>query len=536
MDYMSVELTPDQQEALDKLLAHHSDLNHYKQMITRAFKFAVKAHEGVKRKTGEDYVMHPIRVACIMDDQKADYETICAALLHDTIEDVKWVTYDIVVNEFGPNVAKLVDGVTKASIKGATKEEEVIKTIIGIFFAFIDDPRSILIKFADRLDNMNSIKGHDKPEKRIAIAEQTLNIYVPLARMMSVYSIKEKLEELSFKVIQEDKGLKDLENLKKERKRLFEDDDRIMAFIGKVTQTDLIPRILKEYDPKFRLISSNTRKHVDFKFKTYSQIFEKMQNLQLDDIKQIHDLIEISINTNGVEDCYRAIKAIENYKRDGEDEPFFGKPFYYKDYINKEAFNGYQAIHARYYIKSIDQVVQFEYRTFQMRNKAINGIASCWNYDHTDPVYDMKQYLYKLPFCEDLLELCNKYKNDTKNNKVKKLVTQSEIDRNFYDGLFKIINKRIGITLDNSILNDIDNPTELEKNTPIIEDHQVRNGLTLGELLRKKHPEYLSDGSKFQINGADVPLHYKLKDRDVIKRVSFERKKDYQRINKKIEE
>ena len=101
MDYMSVELTPDQQEALDKLLAHHSDLNHYKQMITRAFKFAVKAHEGVKRKTGEDYVMHPIRVACIMDDQKADYETICAALLHDTIEDVKWVTYDIVVNEFG---------------------------------------------------------------------------------------------------------------------------------------------------------------------------------------------------------------------------------------------------------------------------------------------------------------------------------------------------------------------------------------------------------------------------------------------------
>jgi len=532
-DYMSVELTPELQVALDKLLVHHSEFNHYKQMITRAFKFAVCAHEGVKRKTGEDYVMHPIRVANIMDELKADYETICAALLHDTVEDVDWVTSGVIANEFGPSVARLVDGVTKASIKGATKEEEVIQTIIRIFFAFIEDPRSILIKFGDRLDNMGSIKGHSNPQKRISIAEQTLDIYVPLAKMMSVYSIKEKLEEMSFKVIQEDKGLKDLEYLRNERQKLFEDNEKIMAFIGKVTQTDLIPRLLKAYDPNIKLVSSNTRKNVDFKFKTYSQIYEKMKNLHLDNMKQIHDIINISINTNTVEDCYSAMKAIQSYKREGEDTEFFGKPFYFKDYISKEAFNGYQAIHARYYVASLDQVVQFEFRTHQMRNKAVNGIASCWNYDYTDPVYDMKQYLYKLPFYEDLSELCQKYTNATKDNKSKNQVVQAKIDRQFYESLFRIINKRIRVTIDNTILDDIDSPTEDEINTPRIITHQIQNGLTLGELLRKKIPEFLGDGSIFQIDGAAVPLHYKLKDGDIIKRVKYTRKKDPQRTLKK---
>ena len=532
-DYMSIELTPELQVALDKLLIHHSELNHYKQMITRAFKFAVCAHEGVKRKTGEDYIMHPIGVANIMDEQKADYETICAALLHDTVEDVEWVTSEVIENEFGPSVSRLVDGVTKASIKGATKEEEVIQTIINIFFAFIKDPRSILIKLGDRLHNMSSIKGHSDPQKRISIAEQTLGIFVPLARMMSVYSIKEKLEEMSFKVLQEDNGLKCLEHLKEERKRFFEDNDKIMAFIGKVTQTDLIPKLLKEFDPKFKLVSSNTRKHVDFKFKTYSQIYEKMRNLHLDNMKQIHDLINISINTNTVEECYTALKAIQSYKREGEDTEFFGKPFYYKDYISKEAFNGYQAIHARYYISSIDQVVQFEFRTFAMRNKAINGIASCWNYDHTDPVYDMKQYLYKLPFYEDLSDLCRKYENDTKNNKSKNQAIQSKINREFYEALFRIINKRISVTIDNTILDEIGDQTEDEINTPRINAHQIQSGLTLGELLRKKNPEFLSDGSVFQINKATVPLHYKLRDGDIIKRVNFTRKNGTQRIMKK---
>lgn len=535
-DYMSVELDRELQKELDELLVHHSEFNHYKNMIIRAFKFAVKAHEGVKRKTGEDYVMHPIRVAKIMDDIKADYETICAALLHDTIEDVKWVTFDIIQNEFGPSVAKLVNGVTKASIKGATKEDEVIKTIIDIFFAFIDDPRSILIKLGDRLDNMRSIKGHDNPEKRIAIAEQTQNIYIPLARMMSVYEIKENLERLVFEVIQKDKGLKDLELLKKEKKMLFEDNDKVMAFIGKVTQTDLIPRILKQYDPKFKLATCDTVKtHVNYKFKTYSQIYEKMQNLKLDNITQIHDLIKISINTYSNEDCYRAMEAISQYK-DNNGEALFGKPFYQKDYISREAFNGYQAIHARYYVKSIDRVVQIEYRTFKMRNKANHGIASCWNYDYSDPVYDMKQYLYKLPFYGELIELCCKYENDTKNNKNKNQAVQSEINRAFYNELFLIINKRIGITLDNSVLDELEEPTEVEKNAPRIEEHQVRNGLTLGEFLRKKHPEYLSDDSTFSINGAAVPLHYKLKDRDVIKRHSYNKKKDFQRTMRKKEE
>lgn len=510
-DYRSVELSSELQEALDELLVHHSEFNRYKDMITRAFKFAVKAHKGVKRKSGEDYVMHPIRVAKIMDDMKADYETICASLLHDTIEDVEEVTYDLISNEFGPTIADMVDDVTKFSLKGATKEDEVIKTINKNVSSILKDPRSICIKLADRLDNMRTISGHSDSEKRIKIAQQTLDVYVPLAGMLSMYAIKEELEERSFEVIQKDNGLKDYENLKKLRKEKYEDNDMVMAFIGKVTQTDLIPRILKEYDPNIKLISSSASKHVDFKFKSYYQINEKMKKIDENNMDEIHDLIKIRINTNNVDDCYKAIKAIEHYKKDGDNEEFFGKPFYYKDYIKKPAFNGYQSIHARYYIKSIGLTVQIEYRTFLMRNKAINGIASCWNYDHTYPTSDMKEFLYKLPFYEDLLELCNTYKNESRLKKKE----QTIIERELYSGFEKkIFAKRIKVKLDN-------------------EEYQVYNGCTFDELLHKKHPEYKNDYSVFERKGCFIKPSDIIEDEDIISRYVQETEESYQRSLKR---
>lgn len=504
---MNVELTSELQEALDELLLHHSEFSHYKTMITKAFKFAVKAHEGVKRKSGEDYVMHPIRVAKILDEMKSDYKNICAALLHDTIEDVEGVTYDLIATEFGTDVANRVDDVTKFSLNGATKEDELIRTINKAVRSILKDPSSICIKLADRLDNMRTIYGHKDPQKRIMIAEQTLKFYVPLAGMLSMYAIKEDLEEKAFEVIQKDKGLLEYETLKKERKEKYEDNDKVMGFIGKITQTDIIPKILKDYDPKFKLVSSNASKHVEFKFKSFSQINEKMKNLKLESMNEIHDLIKIRINTNSVEDCYRAMRAIESYKQEGTNTLFFGKPFYYKDYISKPAFNGYQSIHVRYKVKSLNIIVQFEYRTFQMRNKAINGIASCWNYDHNDATTKMKEFLYKLPFYEDLLELCNKYDNDTMSKKK----DQKLIEEELYQGLEKKISaKRIKIELDKQY-------------------YQVYNGCTLIELLSRKHPEYINDGSVFERNGLYIKPTDTLNDEDVISRYIQEKDNSFQR-------
>lgn len=522
IDYMSVELTKDMQDELNKLLMHHSDLNRYKDMITRAFKFAVKAHEGVKRKSGEPFVMHPIRVASIINGMKADYETICAALLHDTIEDNKKVTYEFVAEEFGTHIANMVDDVTKFSLNGATKEDEVIKTINKNVLSILKDPRSICIKLADRLDNMRSINGHKDPEKRLKIAKQTLNVYIPLARMLSMYEIKEELEKLSFEVLQKDGGLTDLEKIKNERKEKYEENDKVMAFIGKITQTDMIPKILKSYDPSIDLLLSNSSKHVNFKFKSYYQINEKMKYLKKDDkrnnddksvidIEDIHDLIKIKINLNELDDCYKAIKAIESYIKDGEDEEFFGKPFYYKDYIKKPAFNGYQAIHARYKVKSINKIIQIEYRTFTMKNRAEKGIASCWNYDHTDPTREMLEFLYKQPFYEDLFELSNIYINDTREKKK----DQNLIERELFQGFIRrIFSKRIKILLGS-------------------EEYQLYSGCTLTELLRKKHPEFENDYSIFMRYGNYIKPSDELHDEDIITRYVQEKDESQQRTMKR---
>ena len=493
---MSVELTEDLQKELNKLLMHHSDLKRYKDMITKAFKFAVKAHEKVKRKSGEIFVMHPIRVAHIINEMKADYETICAALLHDTIEDNHEVTYEMVAEEFGTHIADMVDDVTKFSLKGATKEDEVIKTINKNVLSLLKNPRSICIKLADRLDNMRTIGGHEDPQKRIDIAEQTLGVYVPLARMLSMYKIAEELEKLSFEVLQKDKGLTDLEKLKKERKEKYEENDKVMAFIGKITQTDMISKILRSFDSSIELVSSNPLKHVNFKFKSYYQINEKMKNLNKEDMDDIHDLIKIRINLNNVEDCYKAVKAIESYCAQGEIEEFFGKPIYYKDYIKKPAFNGYQSIHARYNVKSINKIIQIEYRTFAMKNRSEEGIASCWNYDYSDPTKAMLDFLYKQPFYEDLSELANIYANESREKKKDQKIIERELFQGF---IRRIFSKRIKVLFDN-------------------EEFQTYKGCTLIELLRKKHPEYIDDYSIFERNGIAVTRFDEIQDEDIINR------------------
>ena len=525
MDYKDVELTDEQQTQLQYLLKHHSDTEHAKKTITNAFKFAVKAHEGVKRKSGDDYVSHPIAVATQLCNMHADFETICAGLLHDTVEDVDVVTTEMLSHEFTPTIADLVDGVTKVSPKGATKEEAKISTVNKLILSIEKDPRIIIIKLVDRMHNMSTIYGHPKPSKRVELAQQTLDIFVPLARMFSMYAIKDYLEERCYEIIQnnglspqelaeakakEDYVPSEFDKLETERKEKYECNDEVMQFIAKSAKTSKNPFLFEmlKTDPKIKLSMSDPKVHVDFKFKIFSQISSKMKALGLESMEQIDDLMKFIVNLNSVDDCYRAVNAIESYQKEGESEPYFGKAFYFKDYIKKPAFNGYQSIHARYYAKEIKKNIQIEFRTFEMKSKAVDGIASCWDYDRKNPVNKMLEFLKGLPFYDDLIELCGEYNGSKYSSK-----NRQQIELRLFNGLKnKIFAKRIRIRLGD-------------------EEYQEHKDCTLAELLRKHHFEYRTDGSMFQINGAYVMQHQILKDGDVIFRIPPVKDKVRQREN-----
>lgn len=518
-------LNSDQQSELEILLKHHSDTNNAKSMISNAYKFALIAHKGIFRDSGEPYIVHPVGVANILDNiMKADYESICAGLLHDTIEDVEWVTKELLEKIFTPTIAQIVDGVTKVSAKneGITKEEARKRTINKFMRNAMKEPRSICVKLADRVDNIKSIHGISDPERRIRIAKETLKYYIPLAGLLSMYEVKDYLEEKCFDIIQTDGKLHDLEELKAEKKRLYDDNQEVMDFINRATQidnktkTNFFVEVLKT-DPKIKLVTSNTLANVDFKFKTYPQIKEKLDKLRNTfgdkgiTLKDVHDLFRFKVNVSSIEDCYRAKKAFESYIPEGENTLFFGQPFYVKDYIQSPAFNGYQSIHARYYIKSIGLKIQIEFRTFEMMKRAMDGIASCWLYDYKDPKNDMINYLKEKPFYEDLQDLINTYNMSI----TKKNVDRSLVENQFHQGLYdRIYKKRIKIRLDD-------------------EEYQEHSECTLLEFLTKRHPEYIEDGSIFIANGGIISFDEKLCDEIIIKRIVSEKEESFERTLKR---
>ena len=514
-------LTPDQQKDLDILLKHHSDTNNAKSMITKAYKFAIIAHEGVFRDSGQPYVVHPIGVAKILDNvMNADYESICAGLLHDTIEDVKWVNKDLLEKLFTTTIAQIVNGVTKVSaeLEGITKEEAREWTINKFFRDAMKEPRSICVKLADRVDNIKSISGISDPKRRVRIAKETLLYYVPLADLLSMYEVKDYLEDKCFEIIQTDGNLHDLEEIKKEKKRLYDDNPVVMNFINQVSQIDSETKtnffidVLKT-DPKIKLVTSNPKANLDFRFKTYLKIKEKLDHLRNtfgDDqitLEDVHDLFRFKINVSSIEDCYRAKKAFESYIAEGDNELFFGEPFYVKDYIQKPAFNGYQAIHARYYIKSINLKIQIEFRTFEMMKKAMDGIASCWNYDYKDPKEDMLEYLKEKPFYKDLEVLCNMYYEKISKKNADRALIEKEFHQGLYDWVYK---KRIKVILDGI-------------------EYQVRSECTLFDFLVMLGSEYENDGSVFITNGGIISFDDKLYDEIIIKRIAPQKEESFER-------
>ena len=255
------------------------------EIVRKAYRYAEAAHANQMRKSGDPYFSHPCAVAVILADLMLDSTTIAAGLLHDCVEDVEGVTLEVIRREFGQEVELLVDGVTKLSqLNFASREEAQAETLRKMFLAMAKDIRVVLIKLADRLHNMRTLK-YQKPERQIPIARETLDIYAPLAHRMGVYTIKWELEDLSLRYI-DPEGYYDLVQKVGMRR---EERERMIAQV-----TQQLGLKLREAGIKGEIVGRP---------KHFYSIYKKMKN-QNKTFDQINDLIAIRVLVHSPQDCY----------------------------------------------------------------------------------------------------------------------------------------------------------------------------------------------------------------------------------------
>ena len=354
-------LTPDHlhQELLDHVRKYHpsDDIS----MIERAYKVAAEAHEGQVRKSGEPYIIHPLQVAIILADLEMDQETIAAGLLHDVVEDT-YMTLAEVGEQFGPDVALLVDGVTKlqnlhqhgeynTTSKTPLQLEMQAQNLRHMFLAMARDIRVIIIKLADRLHNMRTL-NHMPPEKQQRIAQETLDIYAPLAMRLGISKIKVELDDLALQYL-EPEAYADL--VRQVAARLEQREAYVEEVVRQV---------------RIHITAAGLRGDVNGRVKHFFSIYKKMRN-QNKTLDQLYDLFAVRIIVDTVKDCYAALGVIhEMYK------PIPGR---FKDYIAMPKPNMYQSLHTTLF-GSDGIPFEVQIRTHEMHKAAEYGIAAHWKY------------------------------------------------------------------------------------------------------------------------------------------------------------
>ena len=319
--------------------------------IDKAYIFARDAHDGQLRYSGQPYVIHPVEVASILVDLCMDYQSVVAALLHDTVEDTD-VSLEKVKNDYGEEVAKLVDGVTKlGKVPLSTKEEEQAENIRKMLLAMSEDIRVIIIKLADRLHNMRTLEFM-RPQKRRDKALETLEIYAPLAHRLGIRTIKEELEDLAISFL-DPVGYSEIEtrlgNQMEERQKFLEDI--------KVRINERISTVIKE--PK-----------IAGRIKSVHGIYRKMY-MQNKDFGAIYDIYAVRIIVDSVIDCYNCLGIIHDM--------FTPIPGRFKDYISTPKPNMYQSLHTTVIGKE-GIAFEVQIRTWEMHYTAEYGIAAHWKY------------------------------------------------------------------------------------------------------------------------------------------------------------
>ena len=375
-------------------------------LIEKAYKIADEAHTGQVRKSGEAYIIHPLCVAIILAELELDKETIVAGILHDVVEDTV-MTEEEISREFSEEVALLVDGVTKLGQLSydADKVEVQAENLRKMFLAMAKDIRVILIKLADRLHNMRTLK-YMKPEKQKEKARETMDIYAPIAQRLGISRIKIELDDLSLKYLEPDAYYDLVEKIA----------------LRKSVREEYIFKLVEEVKEHVR--GAGIEASIDGRAKHFFSIYKKMVN-QDKTLDQIYDLFAIRIIVNSVKDCYAALGVIhEMYK------PIPGR---FKDYIAMPKPNMYQSLHTTL-IGPTGQPFEIQIRTFEMHRTAEFGIAAHWKYKEASngsKVAEKSQEEEKLSWLRQILE----WQKDMSDNREFMSLLKSDLDL-FSDAVF----------------------------------------------------------------------------------------------------
>ena len=342
--------------------------------LTRAFEFGKRAHHGQNRASGEPYFTHPVAVANILADMRLDEDSIITALLHDTVEDCE-VTLDTLNSEFGGDVAQLVDGVTKLSrlaIKSLPSSAQA-ENFRKLLMAMSEDVRVLLVKLADRTHNMRTLSFIPKPEKRMRIARETMDIYAPLAERIGLTQIQSELEESAFEVLNGEMRQSIITRLE------------YLTSEAKIT----IPTISVELQSTIERVGIECS--VTGRLKSPYSIWRKMQTKAVT-MEQLADIVAFRILVPNLDDCYRALGQLHQ-----QYPTVMGR---FKDYISTPKRNGYQSLHTGI-LGPQNHRIEVQIRTPEMHNVAEHGVAAHWHYkrshnDYSPPKYKWIQELVGL--------------------------------------------------------------------------------------------------------------------------------------------
>ncbi len=344
--------------------------------VIKAYNYAKRLHDGQFRESHEEYITHPVNVAYILAEMHADGDTICAGLLHDTLEDTN-ITKEEIAHDFNINIANLVDGVTKISrMNFSSKEEQNVANTRKIITGITDDVRIIIIKLADRLHNMRTMEYKSKYKQKENSIE-TVEIFVPLAYYIGAYRIKSELEDISFKYL-----MSDMYESIQEKKIKIENDSKecLLEMLHK------IQNILND---------KNIPNEIKIRTKNIYGIYKKInEGYRMSDI---HDLFALKIMVDDIDNCYRGLRYIHELYHPVNDK--------FKDYICNPKTNMYKSLHTTVFGPN-DRLVQTQIRTFDMDKVASFGLATYWDIKKGEARNDMQKDLKnKFQFFKSLIEI-----------------------------------------------------------------------------------------------------------------------------------
>lgn len=451
----------DLEKAVKKYITNEEELNY----INKAYILASESHLGDVRKSGEPYIQHPISVAMILTDIYADYETICAALLHDTVEDTD-VTIEDIKEQFGDEVALLVNGVTKINkINFSTENEAVIANQRKIFVGLSEDVRVIILKLADRLHNMRTLWALSE-EKQKKNAKETLEILTPIAHRLGIHKIKSELEDLSLRYLKPDVFYSIVEKLNQTK---IERDNTVQDMLKEVSE------LLNEHDIKHEIKG---------RAKSIYSIYNKLnKGKNWDDI---FDLLALRILVDTEQECYVALGLIHSKYR-----PI---PKRFKDYVSRPKTNMYQSLHTTVF--GIDgYLFEIQIRTHDMDKIAEIGIASHWSYKEN-----------------------NTPKPSTKNvGGAKSMQNEMEQKLQFFRSIIELQEEN---STDEEFVNTVKSDilkASIYVFTPKGDVIELPNGSTPIDFAYRVHTEVGNKMVGAIVNNTIVPLDYELKSNDIIK-------------------